>query len=140
MPNNTNSCGGAPEMTLSPLQMKLLGVKENDPGFKTTPSKPKDKDFHPYGFNSPLEGSFISPHSKSYVSMSALSFDSTSWVYQSNCVPNSPNAQETEKPKEPIKPNASGTFTDAQLLKDYLKDFEQKDVSGSFNTSGNTTT
>ena len=48
-----------PDMVLSPLQMKLLSVKENDIGFrKSKPSnQPKNKDnTHPYGFSSPLNG------------------------------------------------------------------------------------
>ena len=90
-----------PEMTLSPLQMKLLGVKYNDVGFKTaTPSKPKDTAKHPFGFSSPLDGSFISPQSK------CVSFESSSWIYTkspSSYNPGSPN--ELEKPKEQlIKP------------------------------------
>ena len=81
-------------------------------------------------------GSFISPQSKSHLSMSGVSMDCSSWIYNTS----SPRTDTEKKQEKPIKPKASGTFTDSQVLNDYLRDFEQKekeaDMSSSFNMSG----
>ena len=78
--------GGKPDLTLSPKQMKLFSVSKDDPGFKCTPPlKPTDKAQHPFGFSSPLDGSFIAPNfASSTMSGSTLyvsSMDSSSWAY-----------------------------------------------------------
>ena len=133
------SSENASEIALSPRQMKLLGVRDQDFGFKATPpAKPKDSSKqHPFGFDSPLNGSFISPIQNSTMfSGQFSSMDSSSWVYQGM----SPKENNLEKNRD-FKPNLSldGTFTDEASLKHFLSDIEEKekilDISSVFNVS-----
>jgi hypothetical protein len=127
------------EMPLSPLQMKLFGIKENDPGFKkSTPAKPVDKkEQHPFGFSPPLNGSFISPQSKSQLgwtntglsttTMYMSSLDSSSWVYQPSRQTGqqrSPPASEGKRDSLRPRVSANGTFTDERSLREYLKEYD----------------
>ena len=130
------------EITLSPLKMKLLGVSEQDCGFKATPPmKQKDSKQHPYGFGSPLNGSFISPQASSPFSGNMSSVSSSSWMYQGNSPRDMSSA---EKNHRDYKPNLSmnGTFTDENSLNHFLSVCEEKDkiqemTSGFNNTSRN---
>lgn len=119
------SSGSLNELPFSPMQLKLLGVKANDYGFKVaTPTKQSGKSNHPYGFGTPLNGSFISPQSTMYTSM-----DSSSWIYNpGGSQTMSPTSLEKSKEvKQTTSPSMNGTFTDEKSLMDYLNDYEQKE-------------
>ncbi len=126
------------EISLSPLKMKLLGVSNQDSGFKATPpAKPKESSRqHPFGFASPLNGSFISPQNSTMFSGQFSSMDSSSWIYQGT----SPRDTKLENNRD-FKPNLSmnGTFTDEASLKHFLSDYEEKEkileISNGFNAS-----
>jgi len=130
------------EISLSPLKMKLLGVSNQDSGFKATPpAKPKESSRqHPFGFASPLNGSFISPQNSTMFSGQFSSMDSSSWIYQGT----SPRDTKLENNRD-FKPNLSmnGTFTDEASLKHFLSDYEEKEkileISNGFNASKNET-
>ena len=123
-----------PELPLSPLQLSLLGVKKNEYGFKAaSPVKHKGKDEHPFGFSSPLNGSFLSPQSSIVYSGNASSLnlstlDSSSWVYHANAgdKTTSPTAKDKLRDTK-LNPSLNGTFTDEKSLKDYLKVYETKE-------------
>ena len=134
------SAEGNAEITLSPPKMKLLGVSEQDCGFKATPPmKQKDSKQHPYGFGSPLNGSFISPQATSPFSGNMSSLNSSSWIYQGN----SPRDANSVEKNRDFKPSLSmnGTFTDENSLNHFLSACEEKDkiqeMTSGFNTSRN---
>ena len=123
-------------VALSPAQRKLLGIKENEYGFKTkTPAKNENKIRHPYGFSDPLNGSFLSPKSNALFSgslnmssMNASSLDSSSWIYQPGHGDKTVSPMITNaEPK--CSPSLNGTFTDEKSLRDYLREYEEKEKS-----------
>ena len=127
------SSDAIPELPLNPLQLSLLGVKKNEYGFKTaTPVKSKAKNEHPFGFGSPLNGSFLSPQSSAVYSpgssLQLSTLDSSSWVYHANAgdKTTSPTAKDKLRDSK-LNPSLNGTFTDEKSLKDYLKVYETKE-------------
>ena len=127
------SSDAIPELPLNPLQLSLLGVKKNEYGFKTaTPVKSKAKNEHPFGFGSPLNGSFLSPQSSAVYSpgssLQLSTLDSSSWVYHANAADKTSSPAPKDKMRESKpSPSLNGTFTDEKSLKDYLKSFEKNE-------------
>lgn len=82
-----------PDLPLSPLQRKLFGIKDDEPGFaKASPrAKLVEKNEHPYGFSQPLNGSFISPHANNSTTNEfdqyLSSLNSSSWLFQPGSPP-----------------------------------------------------
>ena len=126
------SADAIPELPINPLQLSLLGVKKNEYGFKAaTPVKNKGKGEHPFGFSSPLNGSFLSPQSSAVYSGHASSLqlsalDSSSWVYHANGADKTSSPAVKDKLRDSkLTPSLNGTFTDEKSLKDYLKVYEK---------------
>ena len=149
------------DLVLTPKQMSLFRVNKDDPGFKmSTPNKPKegDKDKHPFGFSSPLNGSFVasSPNDSTRrgasvynrsgynsadttggLGLNYSSVDSSSWYYHR---PNSPVYQSQPTSPSPLtnsrilpKFNSSvaenGAISDQSDLKVFLKEYDDWEKS-----------
>lgn len=129
------SSDALPDLPFSPMQLKLLGVKENEYGFKTTtPTSKSGKSDHPFGFPSP-NGSFLSPQSNSNVFVTSL--NSSSWIYQPGNEKSPTTGDSTKEAKVALSPSLNGTFTDEKSLKDYLRDYEQKEKTKSITNNLN---
>ena len=155
------------DLVLTPKQMSLFKINKEDPGFKLlTPSKPKDgeKEKHPFGFSSPLEGSFIasspcnttrrgaslynrsgynSADTTGGLSPNYSSVDSSSWYYHR---PNSPVYQTQSTTASPLthsrvlpKFNSSvaenGAISDQSDLQVFLKEYDDWEKSISHNNA-----
>ena len=154
------------DLVLTPKQMSLFKIRKGDPGFKLpTPTKAKegDKEKHPFGFSSPLEGSFVasSPNNSTRAGTSLYnrsgyrsgdttggfggnysSVDSSSWYYHR---PNSPVYQ--QQPTSPPLSNSrilpkfntsvaeNGAISDQSDLKVFLKEYEDWEKSINHNSA-----
>ena len=147
------------DLVLTPKQMSLFKIRKGDPGFKlSTPTKAKegDKEKHPFGFSSPLEGSFVasSPNNSTRGGTSLYNrsgyhsgdttggfgvnyspVDSSSWYYHR---PNTPAYQQPTSPSlnnSRILPKfntsvaENGAISDQSDLKVFLKEYEDWEKS-----------
>ena len=122
------------DLVLTPKQMKLFNIGNNDPGFKvSTPSKPKegDKEKHPFGFSPPLEGSFIAASTPGY---GVTSFGNSPYYhkqnspqYQGNQTPaSSPASVSTRvQPKFKSSVTENGAISDQSDLQIFLKEYDE---------------
>ena len=154
------------DLVLTPKQMSLFKINKDDPGFKvSTPSKPKegDQEKHPFGFPSPLEGSFIaSPRNASRLGTSLYnrsgynsgdttggaganysSIDSSSWYYHRPCSPvyqtqstsASPTNNSSALPKFNSSVTENGAISDLSDLQSFLKEYDDWEKSMNHNNA-----